>query len=343
MHIVHIIFSFNLGGAELMLIDIMNKQIESSTVSLIIVNNYNDMLIEKLDPRIQLHLIGRKERSKNLIPIIKLNYILYWMSPDVIHCHNVNLIKLFLFKKNQKKSVLTIHTTGISSPYFGMYKQLFAISKAVKDDLHRRYRLNSIVVYNGVKIERIRPKFTPQKRVCKIIQVSRLEHTKKGQDLLIKALKEVLLTYEPCDISLDFIGCGSSEYYLKSLIQELNLENKVNFLGLKDRDYVYSHLADYDLLVQPSLYEGFGLTIAEAMLAKVPVLVSNIEGPMEVINNGEYGYYFESGSAESLKNILSKILIDGIDNKITEDAYKYAKANFDITGTVKNYLEEYRC
>ena len=58
------------------------------------------------------------------------------------------------------------------------------------------------------------------------------------------------------------------------MVVELNLEKHVRFLGNQSREYVYSHLKDYDLFVQPSRFEGFGLTVAEAMAACVPVLVT---------------------------------------------------------------------
>ena len=54
------------------------------------------------------------------------------------------------------------------------------------------------------------------------------------------------------------------------------------FLVKQTQDYVAAHLTDYDLFVQPSRWEGFGLTVAEAMAAGVPVLVSEGQGPAEV-------------------------------------------------------------
>ncbi len=43
------------------------------------------------------------------------------------------------------------------------------------------------------------------------------------------------------------------------------------------------------------------------MLAKIPVLVSNIEGPLEIIENGKYGFYFKSGDVEDLTHKILKI------------------------------------
>ena len=62
-----------------------------------------------------------------------------------------------------------------------------------------------------------------------------------------------------------------------------------------------AHLTDYDLFVQPSRWEGFGLTVAEAMAAGVPVLVSEGQGPAEVTQGSRYGWLFANGDADDLQ------------------------------------------
>jgi len=123
------------------------------------------------------------------------------------------------------------------------------------------------------------------------------------------------------------------------------LTEQVTFLGIKDRNYIYDHLKVYHIFIQPSLFEGFGLTVAEGMAAKVPVLISDVAGPMEVIGQGKYEYYFKSGDVFD----LSKKIIEIIDcyrsghiEKLTTEAYEYVKSNFDITQTVQNYFLHYK-
>lgn len=262
MKIVHVIFSFNTGGSETMLVDIVNHQIEHSDVNVVIINKiYNLALVDKIDKRVKVYFINRTENSKNLYPILKLNTLLFKINAEVLHCHNHNIIPL-LIPFLRKKTVLTLHCLGIPTKYLSKYNKLFAISEAVKNDIEVRISLESKVIYNGISTALIKSKVDYSlKPKFRIISVGRLEHLTKGQHLAIEAL-HILKEKGINDIQLDFIGSGSSEQFLKALTIDYGLTNYVNFLGLKDRDYIYAHIKDYNLLIQPSLYEGFGLAIS---------------------------------------------------------------------------------
>jgi glycosyltransferase involved in cell wall biosynthesis len=344
--ICHIIFSFTIGGSETMLVDIVNEQVTTELVTLVIVNNLIDEnIVNQINTKVHVLKINRKPSSKNPIPILKINYYLFRSKPDIIHFHNKNGIEL-LFPHFRKKTVLTIHANRIQYSFFTKYKKLFAISHSVEQDILTRYRLETKVVYNGICSSAITVK---QRQTClncfRIVQVGRLFHIIKGQDLLIMAMKRLVYDYGLTDIHLDIIGEGTSFSFLKQLVIDSKLENHITFLGNKNRDYVYSHLCDYDLLVQPSINEGFGLTVVEAMAAKVPVLVSDVEGPMEIIENGKYGYCFKT---ENVDDLVEKIIgiIDHYQSEkyqhMIEDAYMHAITNFDIKNTVLNYLNMYK-
>jgi len=344
MKITHLIYSFNFGGSETMLVDIVNHQVEKACVNLIIINKfYNKTLVNKIDKRVKVYFINRVESSKNPCPIIRLNVLLLKLHSNVVHCHNHNIIPLLL-PSLKKKAVLTVHDVGVNTKHFNQFNQLFAISKVVKEDIKNRSGFKATLVYNGICVNKVMHKVEVTKiNILKIVIVSRLRHEKKGQHLAIEALhtlKEKGIT----NIQLDMIGSGESEDYLKELTSKYGLTGQVNFLGLKDHDYIYAHLKDYDLLVQPSLFEGFGLTVAEAMAARIPVLVSDIDGPMEIIENGQYGFCFEAGNADKLAGQIEQIISEYDTERIqarVNAAYKRVKENFEIESTAADYIINY--
>jgi len=343
MNIVHLIYSLNTGGTETMLVDIANEQAKTETVSIIIVNkSINESIADKISKNIKVYRINRKPGSRNPIKIFKVNLLLKKINPDVIHCHNHTLINLIQTPLKAKK-FLTVHDIGYPVINFKKYHKLFAISNSVKNDILSNGNFNVQIVYNGIHTELLKKKENCKlKNTFKIVQVGRLDHEKKGQHILIKALAQLKRNHPEIHFKLDFIGEGASSNYLQKIVQDNGLSKEVFFQGNKSRTYVYENLCKYDLLVQPSIFEGFGLTVAEAMAAKVPVLVSNIHGPMEIINNGKYGAYFET---ENVHDCTKKIeyIIDNYAEyiKIAEQALEYCQNNFSIISTARNYITKY--
>jgi len=346
LRILHVIFSLNIGGAETMLVDIVNEQCKTDSVDLFIINNtFNVDLINKIDGKVGVYYLNRKPRSRNPLPIIKLNYFIFKIIPEVIHFHNANGIVLMLFKKFFN-TCLTIHSKDYSTFHLKKYRKIFTISETVKLDLLVRCNIVSKVVYNGIPFEQIDNLLENRNlNTFKIVQISRLRHEIKGQDVLIKAIDILVNRFNIKNLHVSFIGTGESIAFLKELVNSFCLEKYVDFIGDMSRSFIYKELKNYQLLVQPSYYEGFGLTVVEAMAAKIPVLVSNIEGPMEIIDNGKYGYYFTKGDPESCSNSINQIInnFTEIENsKLLDSAFNYASKHFNIKITAQNYLEEYK-
>jgi len=344
MKILHLIFSLNIGGAESILVDIANYQAYNNDVYVYIINSeYNQILLNSFNSKVNIRLFNRKVNSKNLIKIIEINNAILQFNPEIIHCHDSNIIN-FLFVSYFYKTLLTVH--DINLPLIGIkrYNKVIAISSTVKKHLLNRKIENISIVYNGINISMIKCKTSRHSSdIFKIIQVSRLDHLKKGQHILLEALYILIHEYGIENFHLDYVGEGNSLIFLRNLVTKYNLDNKVTFVGLKDRSYIYSNLMNYDLLVQPSIFEGFGLTVSEGLAAKIPVLVSANDGPMEIIQNGKYGFYFKkedvNDCAKQIKEIMScpeKV------NLIRECAYKYCLSNFDISITAENYYKEYK-
>ncbi len=336
MNIAHIVWGLGIGGVESMLVDIANYQAQSHTVSIIVINdNISPTLSNKLDSRIKLYPCKRKVGTKNPLPIIRLNLDLLRINPDVIHIHMEGIVRLVRIKR-KAIVVRTIHNiTSIPNEY-PKFDKLFAISKAVQKRTQNQ-GFESEIIYNGIHINQIKCDAHTRSTPLRIVNVGRLEND-KGQKVLIEAAK--ILKEHGVDFFIDFIGNGKNEVELKGLTQKYHLEKNISFLGFQSRTYVYENLCHYDLYVQPSIFEGFGLTIAEAIAAKVPVITSNLEGPIEVINGGRHGISFQCGDANDLAGKImlfynKEITID------TEAAWNFAHENFDINAATQKYLDAY--
>ncbi|MCC8114061.1 MAG: glycosyltransferase family 4 protein [Bacteroidales bacterium] len=366
MRVAHVVWGLNYGGIETMLVNIVNQQIQLGADAYIVVlnNQYAPTLIEKLDFRVKVILGQRGQNSKNPGLISWFNHVLTDISPDVIHFHSSKAIGL-LKRSMRSKAVVTLHDVprgltrnrylpsfisnqflifnlwGINNGCVGnidKFNKVFAISKAVKTQLQEKYGIHSKLIYNGILSGLFKPRslHTPTD-FFRIVQVGRLDYAKKGQDLLLKALTKL-----PNNVVADFIGEGPDLEELKRMAKDLGLEARVNWLGTKTQEYLYEHLRDYDLFVQPSRFEGFGLTVAEAMAAQVPTIVSSGEGPEEVTQGERFGWVFKSEDVDSLVEKIQWIY-----NHYQEALEKAAKgrehilSNFDVKATAKNYLASY--
>lgn len=346
MKILHVIFSFTPDGAETMLVDIINEQSKTDEVELIIINNlYNRELIKTINNKATVFCLDRKVGSINPFKLIKLNSKIFKYRPNVIHFHSYNAIGL-LINKRRVVTFLTIHGLNRPLKYFSKYDKLIAISETVQKDLLKRGGFDSTIIYNGIDFSKIKIKKESNcsNEIFRIVAVGRLFHEIKGQHVLLKALYNLVHIKGYSSIKLDFIGEGPSLNYLIEMTDELKLSSHVNFLGLKNRTFIYDNLAEYNLLVQPSIHEGFGLTVVEGMAAKIPVLVSDIYGPLEIIKNGEYGSFFKTEDSEDCAKQIENIFLEKNDSKRNSKlyrAYNYALTSFSVKNTARKYLNEY--
>lgn len=341
MKIVHLLWSFATGGIENMLVDIANEQIKESDVYIIIINDMIDIHIKsKLDKRIQFYSCNRPQGSKNPFYVIKLNFYLYRIHPDILHVHmGFGLSKLVFW---QGVKVRTIHNTNNSSSEYKCYNRLYAISNAV-NLFTKKQGFDALTIQNGIKTDDIRVKENYNKKVdcIHIIQVSRLLAKQKGQDLLLKAIVQCKAACVK-DIKLHFVGGGEDEQKLKQMVFDLGINNDVIFEGSKERNWIYENLANFDLFIQPSYFEGFGLTVAEAMAAKIPVLVSDTEGPMEIIEKGRLGWSFKTGDMQDLVDKITSFIEGKYDYDMLDKARTHILSNYDVKNTAQQYMKDYK-
>lgn len=342
MKIIHCIYSFTMGGAETMLTDIVNRQCAcGDDVTIIIVNDLIDEgMLSLVDSRVKVVRLGRKPGSRSPLPFVRLGLMLRRHPRAVIHCQSLHLLPTLPGLK--KRLVYTVHDVGFSDRWHGRCGAIAAISHEVGAELEGK-GWPVTVIPNGIDFDAIdrRPWSPPRPgEPVKIINVGRLQSNKKGQDILIRAA--AMLRDRGIDTEVYLIGEGPSADRLGRLAGELGIGDSVKFLGRRDRAYVYSHLSQFHMMVHPSLYEGFGLTVAEGIAAGLPVVVSDSGGPYEIIARGKYGHPFRTGDAADCARAIADTITGYPSEADLDQARTHARNLYSLDRMVADYSNLYR-
>lgn len=172
-------------------------------------------------------------------------------------------------------------------------------------------------IYNAVDIDKItkakkaetsglRRSLNLQERLV-IGIVGRLS-LQKGHTILLDALVEIKKKFP--NVALIVIGDGPERQSLQLKADKLGLTDTIFWFGEKSQDDVFNYYQVMDIFVMPSLYEGFGLTAAEAMVCELPVVGSNVAGLSEVIEHEESGLLVSPGDSDALKLALLRLIQD---------------------------------
>jgi len=126
----------------------------------------------------------------------------------------------------------------------------------------------------------------------------------KGPEDLLEAMQ--LLWPQHPNTNLIYIGKGELESQLKDLATKSGFYKNVRFLGW--RDDVHRILPIFDIFVLPSLNEGMGRAIVEAMAAGKPVVASRTGGIPDLVVDGKTGYLTEPGDPDGLANAIGRLI-----------------------------------
>ena len=136
--------------------------------------------------------------------------------------------------------------------------------------------------------------------------VCRLVEPKKGLRFLLQAMAVLARKYGQPPCQLLIVGDGPSRHELELLREQLDLSSWVVFAGSR-RD-IPRVLHALDVFVLPSLYEGFGIALLEAMAAGKPVIATAVGGIPEFVLSGETGLLVEPGNVQALADAIDRLL-----------------------------------
>lgn len=239
-----------------------------------------------------------------------------------------------VFKKPGLKTIVTIHDLGYEYlPSYHQFPQkyylnwstvyasghsakLIAVSKATKNDLISKLKCNPHkieVIYEGVeagkyqrKYEALRVKYVLEKYAINgnyLLSVGTIQ-PRKNYKRLIEAFTKI-------SNSMELVIVGKKGWMWEEIIEtpkKYGLQKKVKFLEyILDDDLIILY-QNARCLVQPSLFEGFGLPILEAMASGCPVVTSNRSSLPEVV--GDAGILVDPYNIDSIIDGIHKIISD---------------------------------
>ena len=224
--------------------------------------------------------------------------------------------------------------------------KIIAISHQTKNDIIEFFGTNKNkieVVYQGCnnvfqskiskkRIEEICKKYNLPEKF--ILNVGTIEE-RKNLLTILKSIKELPKQH------LVVIGNGK-EYKNKCLqyIREHNLQDRVSFLSGIESEEMAAIYQKSEIMIYPSVFEGFGIPILEALFSKTPVITS--QGGCFSETGGEHSIYIDPLSVSEMTSAITKITTDtNVRNTMIEKGYNYAQ-NFTDKKVAQNLIDIYK-
>jgi glycosyltransferase involved in cell wall biosynthesis len=186
------------------------------------------------------------------------------------------------------------------------------IDWALRERIVARHKV--LKIYSGIELGHFRPATEDEKKSLRkkwgigeaspVIGIVSKLWDGKGHEILIRAFKE--LEKEIDDPVLVIVGEGYLHEKLVNLVNRLGLAESVIFTGFQMD--VSEIIATFDVAVLPSLFEGMGRVLLEAMAMEKPVVASRVGGIPDLVHDGVNGILIAPGSVQELRSSLVKIL-----------------------------------
>lgn len=352
MRILHVITSLQTGGAEHLLVDLLPRLREGrrNHVDLLLFDGQRTPFMGELESQgIRIYKLTTGGNVYNPLNIFRM--IRYVMQYDIVHTHNTAcqlftpMAKLMSFTR--KPLVTTEHSSNnrrrsmwwfkpVDKWMYNRYAAVVCIADKPRLNLENYIgkKPNICTISNGVDTQRfMRPvKDISGKDKFVITMVAGLR-VEKDHETLLKAI-----TYLPDSYRLQLVGGGEKEAALKALASQLNLDDRVDFMGL--RQDIPDILEQSDINVLSSHWEGLSLSSIEGMASGRPFIASDVDGLREVV--GDAGVLFNHGDAQDLASKIRHLCEHPDEYRAVAARCQEKARQYDISVTASRYLELYK-
>lgn len=365
MKVLHFLDTVGRGGAEMQVLDVC-RNARDFGIELTLVTAQGGALEEDFRASGADFIKLSRKFPVDLYLASQLRKIIKEREIEIVHGYQaVESLHLYLAVRSLKnvKQVLSfqgfipdkknILTTKFLIPRMDAN---IVVSKGLKNWLKDELKLdtskNFRVIYNGADLKRLQPEGKSLRKELGLDENALLvgmvgnfyRDPRKDQFTLCKSLPQVFAEIE--NVHCVFAGRieSSAEEKYQQCVQfceENGIAERVHFLG--GRNDVPDILDALDLFVFSSLHEGLPVAVSEAMLAKVPMILSDIEPLLEVSANGKYAEIFPVKNAEILREKILKLLKDETSREdLANSAFQFAMETFSIEAHLRELKKLYK-
>ncbi|HCY77910.1 MAG TPA: glycosyltransferase family 4 protein [Ignavibacteriales bacterium] len=279
--------------------------------------------------------------------------------PDIVHAHYITSYGFLGVLANFHPLVISVWGSDIynfpkhsylhqAMIKFNLFKadKILSTSEVMKIETSKYTSKNITVTPFGIDTS----KFYPSK-VQSIFNSSDLVigtiktlEKKYGIEYLIKAFKILKIKRESLPLKLLIVGKGSQENILKNLTIKLGIQDDTVFTGFINHENVPDYQNMLDIGVFPSIEdsESFGVAVLEASACGKPVVVSNVGGFPEVVEDGKTGFIVQKQNPEQLAEALI-LLVDNekLRNQMGENGMNKVLSQYSWTESVNKMVSIY--
>lgn len=321
--LLYIITKADLGGAQENVLALIQAFHQTYEVHLAI-GNWGPLADRVYEMGIPIHLMPNLIRSINPLndfyAIRECLQLLKKIQPDIIHTHSskAGVIGRLAGYLSHIPTVFTAHGWGFTpgAPRIRRFIAFLA-EKLLAQITHTLICVceydRQMALRLGVGTQRslvtIRygipnvstPIANPAQQPPRAIMVARFNE-QKDQVTLLKAIAKL----SDQTLHVDFVGSGPSLDSCKALAQSLGITNRVSFLG--DRRDVAERLAQYQVFILSTHYEGLPISILEAMRAGLPIIATQVNGIPEEVAHEQTGLIVPRSNDQALASALDRLI-----------------------------------
>ncbi|HMH12757.1 MAG TPA: glycosyltransferase [Edaphobacter sp.] len=353
MKIVHVVYSLEMGGAEILVVQLCRVQrSKGHDVSVCVYTSLGPLLKVLRAEGFQVHIIGEGPVVRTAMRFFR---IFRDVQPDVVHCHNpAPTIQAAVAARLAGVGTIVSTRHSLVAPPFETRAEItynlvslvcdwvVAICDATRENLchtplAQRDRIAR--VYNGVdRLALMPPEDHPEKRGFTLLFVGRLVEI-KDLPTMVKAV--ALAIRRIPNLQLWIVGHGIMREPLEALTNKLGIADNVVFWG--ERLDVAHFFSAADVYAMSSVSEGLPMSLLQAMSVGLPALVTNVGGMAEVVRNAHCGLYTPVGDSIAMAEAIVELASNAERRAVFASNAKIAyNENFTLDQMEAAYMALYR-